>query len=82
MSSVGDPSASVPAGLNPYVPSIARSYDAVLGGKDNYEIDREVRDQLLATAPELGTLAWDNRRFLIRVTRFLAGTAGIDQFLD
>lgn len=68
--------------VDPNVPSIARSYDAVLGGKDNYEIDREVRDQLLATAPELGRLAWDNRGFLIRVTRYLAGTAGIDQFID
>ncbi|MQA08581.1 MAG: hypothetical protein GEU98_08500 [Pseudonocardiaceae bacterium] len=63
-------------------PSIARSYDAVLGGKDNYEIDRKVRDQLLAAAPELGKLAWDNREFLIRVTRYIAGSLGISQFLD
>lgn len=63
-------------------PSIARAYDAVLGGKDNYKVDREVRGQLLAVAPELGTLAWDNRGFLVRVTRFLAGNAGITQFLD
>lgn len=63
-------------------PSIARSYDAVLGGKDNYSVDREVRDQLLAVTPELGTLAWDNRGFLVRVTRYLAGQAGITQFLD
>lgn len=70
------------AGIDTSIPSIARSYDAVLGGKDNYSIDREVRDQLLAVAPELGTLAWDNREFLIRTTRFLAGSAGVDQFLD
>lgn len=63
-------------------PSIARSYDAVLGGKDNFAIDRQVRDQLLSTAPELGKLAWDNREFLVRVTRFLAGHVGLNQFLD
>lgn len=62
--------------------SIARSYDAVLGGKDNYTVDRDVRDALLDVAPEIGTLAWDNRGFLIRVTRFLAQQAGMDQFLD
>jgi hypothetical protein len=61
---------------------IARVYDALLGGKDNYEIDREVRDQLTAVAPEFSALAWDNRRFLMRVARFLAGEAGIRQFLD
>ncbi len=63
-------------------PSIARSYDAVLGGEDNYDIDRRVRDQLLEVTPELGTLAWDNRGFLVRATRFLAGGAAIGQFLD
>lgn len=69
-------------GIDTDEPSIARSDDAVLGGKDNYAIDREVRDQLLTVAPELGALARDNRAFLIRATRFLAATAGIEQFLD
>ena len=63
-------------------PSVARCYDAVLGGKDNFEVDREVRAKLFAAAPELRKLAWDNREFLIRATRFLAGRAGISQFLD
>ncbi|PSL02463.1 S-adenosyl methyltransferase [Haloactinopolyspora alba] len=69
-------------GIDTTTASIARSYDAMLGGNDNYAIDREVRDQLLAVAPELRMLAWDNRGFLIRATRFLAGAAGVDQFLD
>jgi SAM-dependent methyltransferase len=62
--------------------SVARVYDAFLGGKDNYKIDREVVAQIQRIAPEMGLTAWDNRRFLIRVTRFLAGQAGITQFLD
>ncbi|MDQ4032413.1 MAG: SAM-dependent methyltransferase, partial [Actinomycetota bacterium] len=62
--------------------SIARAYDAALGGKDNYEVDREVVRQLQQVAPEITQFAWDNRDFLIRVTRFLAGEAGITQFLD
>ncbi|MEV4318195.1 SAM-dependent methyltransferase [Actinocrispum sp. NPDC049592] len=61
---------------------IARVYNALLGGKDNYEADREVRDQFTAIAPEFAALARDNEQFLLRATRFLAGEAGIDQFLD
>ena len=62
--------------------SIARVYDAALGGKDNYEIDREVLRRLRQVAPEANQLAWDNRNFLIRVTRFIASQTGIIQFLD
>lgn len=62
--------------------SVARVYDAVLNGKDNYEIDREVVRQLRQVAPEMSLMAWDNRSFLIRVTRFIASQTGITQFLD
>jgi hypothetical protein len=62
--------------------SVARVYDAVLNGKDNYEIDREVVRQLRQVAPEMSLMAWDNRSFLIRVTRFIARETGITQFLD
>jgi SAM-dependent methyltransferase len=62
--------------------SIARVYDAFLGGKDNYEIDRETVRRVRRVAPEAGLMAWDNRQFLIRVTRFIAGQTGITQFLD
>ena len=68
--------------IDPDTPSIARAYDATLGGKDNYEVDREVATQLRHATPEVTTLAWDNREFLIRATRFIAGTAKIDQILD
>lgn len=62
--------------------SIARVYDFALGGKDNYPVDRDVIEQLRAAAPEAELLAVDNRGFLVRAVRFLAGQAGIDQFLD
>ena len=62
--------------------SIARVYDAFLNGKDNYAIDREVFRRVQQVAPECALLAWDNRQFLIRVTRFIAGETGITQFLD
>jgi hypothetical protein len=62
--------------------SIARVYDAFLNGKDNYEIDREVLRQVQRVAPEATQLGWDNRNFLIRVTRFVASQTGITQFLD
>ena len=64
------------------VPSVARAYDAALGGKDNYEVDRQLLAQLNAAVPEVNIIAVSNRAFLIRAVRFLASEAGIDQFLD
>lgn len=72
----------VPAGVDPTRPSIARVYDAFLGGTDNFEIDREVMRRVLSVAPEARDLATENRGFLIRACRFLAERAGVNQFLD
>ncbi|SNQ48157.1 conserved hypothetical protein [Frankia canadensis] len=63
-------------------PHTARMYDYYLGGKDNYPADREAAEQAIATFPTLRTTARANRSFLHRATRFLAGEAGIRQFLD
>jgi hypothetical protein len=63
-------------------PSVARVYNALLGGKDNYQVDRDLRDRLLERAPEMGRLCWDVRDFAARVTRYLARDAGVNQFLD
>src|SRR5882724_7211379 len=73
---------SVPVGVDPTRASIARVYDAFLNGKDNYEIDREVLRRVQQVAPEASQLAWDNREFLIRVTRFIASQTGLTQYLD
>lgn len=71
-----------PAGVDTTRSSIARVYDYSLGGKDNYTVDRAVYEQILEVAPHQGEVSRMNRRWLHRVTRFLAGAAGIDQFLD
>jgi hypothetical protein len=68
--------------INADVPSPARIYDYWLGGKDNYEIDRIVSEQILAAVPDLPILARTNREFLGRAVRYMAGEAGIRQFLD
>jgi hypothetical protein len=60
----------------------ARVYDYWLGGKDNFTADREVGDKALQAFPELASAARANRAFLGRAVRFLAGEAGIRQFLD
>ncbi len=57
-------------------------YDFLLGGKDNYAIDREAAEKILAVAPELRANARANRAFLARAVRYLAGERGIRQFLD
>jgi SAM-dependent methyltransferase len=71
-----------PVGVDPTRASIARVYDAFLGGKDNYEIDRAVLRGVQKAAPEAQQLATENRGFLIRACRFLAAQSGIDQYLD
>jgi hypothetical protein len=62
-------------------PSIARVYDAVLGGKDNFAADRAVVAEVQKTFPDGGGAARINRALLGRAVRYMA-QAGIDQFLD
>ena len=62
-------------------PHSARVYDYWLGGKDNFAADRELAERSLEAAPELRAIARENRRFLRRTVRALAGL-GIRQFLD
>jgi hypothetical protein len=70
------------ARINTGVPNPARIYDYFLGGKDNFPADREVAEQVVAIAPVALDIVEDNRAFLRRVVRFLAGEAGIRQFVD
>jgi hypothetical protein len=60
----------------------ARVYDYLLGGKDNYAADRAAAEAGLKAWPEFAFAARANRAFLGRVIRYLAGEAGIRQFLD
>lgn len=70
-----------PPKINMNVPSTARMYDYFLGGKDNYAVDREAADAIIAVHPEQRELAQQNRGFLVRAVQVLA-RAGIDQFID
>jgi hypothetical protein len=60
----------------------ARIYDYILGGKDNYAVDRAVGDASMEAWPTLRTHMRANRTFMYRVGRFLATDRGITQFLD
>lgn len=71
----------VPVGVDPTRPSIARVYGGFLGGKDLYEVDRQVMAKINQAVPEAVDIARGNRGFLNRACRFLAQT-DIDQFLD
>jgi hypothetical protein len=60
----------------------ARIWNYWLGGKDNYQVDREVGDQIRQLHPGIGDYARADRVFLGRAVTHLAGEAGIRQFLD
>jgi hypothetical protein len=64
-------------------PSVARVYDYLLGGHNNFEIDRAAADALNAKYNDGATeVCVTNRRVLQRAVRYLAAEAGIRQFLD
>jgi O-methyltransferase involved in polyketide biosynthesis len=69
------------ADFDPTTPSIARVYDYLLNGKDNFAVDREVADKLLAVAPIAALVMRENRQFLARAARW-AAEQGISQFID
>jgi O-methyltransferase involved in polyketide biosynthesis len=68
--------------INTAVPQTARIWNYWLGGKDNYPVDRAVGDQILEAFPAIVENARASRAFLVRAVRYLAGEAGIRQFLD
>ncbi|MEV4163340.1 SAM-dependent methyltransferase [Nonomuraea dietziae] len=71
----------VPPGVDPKVPSSARVYDYLLGGKDHLAVDRAVADRLLSVAPDTRLVARANRAFMVRAVRHLA-EQGVRQFID
>jgi O-methyltransferase involved in polyketide biosynthesis len=64
------------------VPHSARIWNYWLGGKDNYPVDRMAGEQTIAVLPEIVDIARASRAFLVRVVQYLAGDAGMRQFLD
>ncbi|WP_132126254.1 SAM-dependent methyltransferase [Actinocrispum wychmicini] len=71
----------VPSGVDVTVPSMARTYDFLLGGGHNFAPDRELAARTEQLMPGAGKVARINRAFLGRAVRYLADR-GVDQFLD
>ncbi|MFG1620691.1 SAM-dependent methyltransferase [Kribbella sp. NPDC049227] len=67
--------------LDLHRPSEARLYDLFLGGKNSYEVDRRLFQEVLEIAPEAPDLARENRRWLGDAVRWMISD-GVHQFLD
>ncbi len=78
--SVSDPATTARAEQ----PNAAQIYDYLLGGKDNYEVDRAAAEKLLEIVPDATVACYDNRQFLGRVVRYLVSgrRSGIRQIID
>jgi hypothetical protein len=70
------------ARLDVTVPNVARIYGYFLGGKDHFAADREAAEELRALLPDVALACRQNREFLRRAVRYLAGEAGIGQYID
>lgn len=72
-----------PPGIDVTTPNVARMYDYWLGGKDNFAVDREAAEKIMAISSDPGVVrdVRANRGFLGRAVR-TAAELGIDQFLD
>ncbi|KLJ03669.1 SAM-dependent methyltransferase [Streptomyces sp. KE1] len=70
------------ARIDTSTPHSARFWNYFVGGKDNYEIDRQTGDQIKEIFPGLVDVARTSRQFLGRAVRYLAVEQGIRQFLD
>ncbi|MEV5878433.1 SAM-dependent methyltransferase [Streptomyces sp. NPDC052101] len=68
--------------INSNVPHSARIWNYWLGGKDYYEIDRQVGDQIAEANPAILDIARAQRAFLVRAVTCLVREAGVRQFLD
>ncbi|MFD7921134.1 SAM-dependent methyltransferase [Streptomyces sp. NPDC059740] len=62
-------------------PHPARMYDYYLGGRDNYEVDREAAQQALDASPQIRAAVRINRAFLRRAVRTVVA-AGVRQVID
>ncbi|MFJ1807041.1 MULTISPECIES: SAM-dependent methyltransferase [unclassified Streptomyces] len=74
--------AGAPGRIDTSKPHSARFWNYFVGGKDNYEVDREIGDRIKEIFPGLVDVAVTSRHFLGRAVRHLAGEQGVRQFLD
>ena len=71
-----------PVRVDSSVPNVARVWNCLVGGRDNFDTDRKAARQLIAASPVMAHLPSASRAFLRRTVRYLAAEAGIRQFLD
>jgi len=70
------------SGIDTTVPHSARIWNYWLGGKDNFAVDRAAGDEYVKVFPGILDVARAQRDFLSRSIAYLAGEAGVRQFLD
>jgi len=68
--------------MMPSRPNVARVYDYLLGGKDNFAVDRIYGQRIAAAMPGIEAGVRGQRALLGRVVRYLVGTADVRQLLD
>ncbi|WAM00511.1 SAM-dependent methyltransferase [Streptomyces sp. Je 1-369] len=68
--------------LNTGVAQNARVWNYWIGGKDHYEVDQQVGEQVATMFPVIRDVARADREFLGRAVRFLTAECGVRQFLD
>ncbi|WP_455711817.1 SAM-dependent methyltransferase [Streptomyces avermitilis] len=78
----GSGSGAQPLKIDTSKPHPARMYDYFLGGKDDYEVDRETAEQFIKVAPEVRAGVRANRRFMHRAVRHVVAEGGVRQILD
>jgi hypothetical protein len=71
-----------PARVDVSVPNVARVWNCLIGGRDNFESDRRAARQLVAASPIMAQVGPASRAFLRRTVTYLAAEAGLRQFLD
>jgi O-methyltransferase involved in polyketide biosynthesis len=77
-----EPDDTAATAIDTSVPHSARIWNYWLGGKDNYAVDRAAGEEYAKVFPGILDVARASRSFLTRTIRYLAGEAGIRQFLD
>jgi O-methyltransferase involved in polyketide biosynthesis len=73
--------AEIPPGVDASKPSVARIYDCLLGGVNNFAVDQAAAELMKTRAPELVDAAFANRGFHQRASKWIA-EQGIRQFID
>lgn len=70
------------SGVDITTPNVARIYDHLLGGHDNFAADRAAADQIEAMLPGVRDACRANRDFLGRAARTVARSGRVAQYLD